>query len=199
MEVDTNEKGEFTAVLGDKQGYNGGPFEVHFLCSHISRQALESNPPTPLQFSVVTLQPPWRRGETGLETRWEHCLSPQQWSLVRAKFDAWVVCGRVLVGETQLPVPKVKVTAIDVDWVHDDPLGAAMTDGVGFFRIDYGSAAFKKDSLGLNIELVGGPDIYFKIETPAGDVLLAEPSSRGREPDRENRGPCCAVNLFVQK
>lgn len=199
IEVETNDLGEFKAELGDKQGYKGGAFEVDVYCGNVPHHVPGPKAPTPLQFSITTLQPLWRRTESGLMAVWEYCLSPRYWCLVRAKFDAWVICGRVVICDTQTPVGGVKVSAIDVDWLQDDPLGSAITDANGHFRIDYVSADFKKDIFGLNIELFGGPDIYFKIETLAGDAILTEPSSRGRQPDRENQGPCFCVELCVKE
>jgi hypothetical protein len=55
--------------------------------------------------------------------------------LVRSRFGAWVICGRVTVCDTGAPVAAVKVSAFDVDWLQDDPLGAAITDTNGKFRI----------------------------------------------------------------
>lgn len=199
IEVETNDLGEFTAELGDKQGYKGGAFEVDVYCGNVPHHVPVRSAPAPLQFSVTTLQPLWRRTETALIATWEYCISSRFWCLVRAKFDAWVICGQVVICDTQTPVGGVKVSAIDADWLQDDPLGSAITDANGHFRIDYVSADFKKDIFGLNIELFGGPDIYFKIETLSGDSILTELSSRGRQPDRENRGPCFCVELCVKE
>ena len=199
IEVETDDLGQFTAELGDKQGYQGGAFEIDVYCGNVPHHVPGPKAPTPLQFSITTLQPLWRRTETALVANWEYCISPRYWCLVRSKFDAWVICGCVVICDTKTPVGGVKVSAIDVDWIQDDPLGSAITDASGHFRIDYVSADFKKDIFGFNIELFGGPDIYFKIETLAGDALLTEPSSRGRQPDRENQGPCFCVELCVKQ
>jgi hypothetical protein len=76
---------------------------------------------------------------------WDHCLSPRYWCLVRSRFGAWVLCGRVVVCDTEAPVSNVKVSAFDVDWLQDDPLGSAITDTTGKFRIDYLADDFKRD------------------------------------------------------
>lgn len=196
-EFETNDAGEFVAELDEKQGYNGGAFEVDVYCGTLPGLKPAPQPPPPVQFSVTVLQPLWRKSERGAVAVWDHCLSQRYWCLVRARFGAWVICGRVVVCGTEAAVGAVKVSAVDVDWLQDDPLGSAITDASGRFRIDYLAADFMKDVLGLNIELFGGPDLYFKVETLAGDVLLAEPSSRGRAPDRENVGNCFCVELCV--
>src|SRR4029450_2216762 len=67
------------------------------------------------------------------------------WCLVRSRFGAWVICGRVVVCDTEAPVSNVKVSAFDVDWLQDDPLGSAITDTTGKFRIDYLADDFKRD------------------------------------------------------
>lgn len=199
IEVETNDVGEFTAELGDQQGYKGGAFEVDVYCGNVPHHIPGPKPPKPLQFSITTLQPLWRRTETGLMAIWEYCLSHRYWCLVRARFGAWTICGQLTLCKTGAPLGNMRVRAFDVDWLQDDSLGAAITDANGHFRIDYVSAAFKKDILGLNIELFGGPDLYFKVETLGGAPLLAEPPSRGRAPDRENVGHCFCVKLCVDK
>lgn len=198
-EFDTNAAGEFVAELGEKQGYNGEAFEVDVYCGTVPGRKPTPKPPKPLQFSITVLQPLWRQGERGLMAAWDYCISQRYWCLVRSKFDAWVICGRVVICDTQTPVSSVKVSAFDVDWLQDDALGSAVTNANGKFRIDYLAADFKKDVLGLNIELFGGPDLYFKIESLSGTVLLNEPSSRGRAPDRENVGNCFCVKLCVKE
>jgi len=93
------------------------------------------------------------------------------------------------------------VRAFDVDWLQDDDLGSGITDGGGHFRIDYTTADFQKTifSPSINVELVGGPDLYFRVETLGGTPLLIEPRSRGRQPDRENAGPCFCVDLCLSE
>jgi hypothetical protein len=198
-EFETNDVGEFVAALGEQQGYQGEAFEVDVYCGTVPGRKPMPEPPRPVQFSIAALQPSWHTHGHDALASWGYCLPQGHWSLVRAKFDARVIRGRVMVSDTKVPVGAVKVSAFDVDWVEDDALGSAITDSSGEFRIDYASADFRKDVLGLNTELIGGPDLYFKVETASGDVLLVEPGSRGREPDRENVGHCVYVELRVKK
>ena len=196
-EFETNDAGEFVAELGEKQGYKGEAFEIDVYCGTVPHLKPGPKPPQPVQFSISVVQPLYRRTESGLLAVWEHCLSARYWCMVRGRLGAWTICGRVTVCSTKAPAANVKVSAFDVDWLQDDPLGSAVTDLDGKFRIDYLAADFKKDILGWNIELFGGPDLYFKIETLSGTTLLAEPPSRGRTPGRENVGNCVCVDLCV--
>src|SRR5262245_27193594 len=167
-EFETNDAGEFVAELGEQQEYKGEAFEVDVYCGTLPGLRPTPQPPQPMQFSVTILQPLWRRSERGAIAIWDYCLSQRYWCLVRTRFGAWVICGRIVVCDTGAPVSSVKVSAFDVDWLQDDPLGSAITDASGRFRIYYLAADFKKDVLGLNIELFGGPDLYFKVETLSG-------------------------------
>ena len=198
-EFETNDAGEFVAELGEKQKYNGEAFEVDVYCETVPGRKATEEPPKPLQFSVTVVQPEWRRRDNALVAAWDYCISARYWCFIRAKFDAWVICGRVVVCDTKAPVPQVKVSALDRDWLQDDPLGTAVTDASGKFRIDYHAGDFKKDIFGFNIELFGGPDIYFKVESLSGSTLLAEPPSTGRNAGRENRGPCFCVELCLKE
>src|SRR5215831_12242340 len=81
---------------------------------------------------------------------------------------------------------------------QDDPLGSGLTDASGHFRIDYSGADFRKGTF-INVELFGGPDVYFRVETVGRDVVLAEPPSEGRAPGRENIGPCFCVGLCIDQ
>jgi hypothetical protein len=197
-EVETDDSGQFVFELGEKQRYNGEAFEVDVYCGTVPHRPPGRKEPTPLQFSITTLHPMWRETDEGFVAGWDYCISQRYWCWILHKFDLWVICGRVVVCGTQTPIPGVKVSAFDVDWLQDDPLGTALTDANGRFHIYYVSSTFKKGTFS-NIELVGGPDIYFKIATTGGIPLLNEDPSRGRKPDRENRGNCFCVELCLDK
>jgi hypothetical protein len=200
-EAETDADGNFQFVLGREQKYDGGAFEVDVYCGTVPHLKPGPKPPKPLQFSITTLQPQWRPyGEASLAA-WEYCLSKKYWCAVRARFGAWTICGRVTVCSTGDPVQGLTVRAFDADWLQDDALGAGVTNADGKFRIDYATADFQRTPLSplLNFELVGGPDIYFKIEASDGTVWLNEPRSRARKPDRENVGHCFCVDLCIKE
>jgi hypothetical protein len=199
-EAHTDAQGNFSFELGEEQHYTGEAFEVDVYCATPPNRTVKPEP-RPIQFSVTTLQPKWRQTETGAVAAWEYCLPARFWCAVLAQFGAWTICGRVITCDTQQPVAGVTVRAFDADWLQDDPLGSAVTDGTGRFRIDYSTVDFQQSIFSplINIEWVGGPDLYFRIETSGGIVLLAEPQSRGRDPDRENVGHCFCVDLCIDE
>jgi hypothetical protein len=196
-EVDTDDQGGFTATLGDHQRYGGEAFEIDVYCGTVPHRRPEPPPKGPVQFSITTVQPQWRERNDERVAAWDYALSQRFWCHVRALFDAWVICGRVTVCDTKQAAVGVKVLAFDRDWLKDDPLGTATTDGDGRFRIDYLGADFRRGTW-LNVELVGGPDVYFRLESPSGEVVQ-EPPSMGRNPGRENIGPCFCVSLCVKE
>lgn len=196
-ETATDEDGNFSFELGDKEDYGGEAFEIDLYCDTVPRAPQRrGEASSPLQFTITTLRPAWRRRGDDLIAIWDYCLPFRLWCRVRAWFGAWVVCGKVVDCETRTPLAALTVTAIDRDWLQDDPLGSDVTDGAGRFRIDYTPLAFTPGTF-IDVELVPGPDIYFKIEQGA-TVLLQEAPSRGRDPNRENVGPCFCVELCAE-
>ncbi|WP_270886041.1 hypothetical protein [Pedococcus sp. 5OH_020] len=189
--VDAN--GGFTVEL--EKGYDGGAFDVDIFCGTMTGHRV---PPKPLSFTLTTLAPQWRETEGGYAAAWSYDIPHRIWCGIRGRLGWWSICGDVRVCDTTVGVPGVKVSAFDVDWLQDDALGSAVTDATGHFRIDYTVADFSKTpwSPWINIELVPGPDVYFRVDGPTG-VLLQESRSRGRSPDRQNVGPCFCVDLCV--
>ncbi len=194
-----DEKGNFQFELGGKDKYKGEAFEIDVYCESVPHLKSKSENSKPIQFTVTVLQPQWKKVEDNYVGIWEYCIPWRFWCILRARFGAWVICGKVTVCQQQVPVGGVKVSAFDVDWLQDDEIGSAITDVNGKFRIDYTYSDFNKTPFSplINFELVGGPDIYFRIEDSGGTILLNEPRSRGRQTDRENVGPCFCVDLCV--
>lgn len=199
-ETRTDDQGNFTFELGEKERYAGEAFEIDVHCESVPN-AGEIRGAESVQFTVTTLQPAWKQQERGLVAAWEYCIPYRYWCLIRSWFRAWVICGKVMDCETKTPIPGVRVKAFDADWLQDDALGFGITDSQGKFRIDYTRAAFEKTPLswlGINVELTSGPDIYFHVETQPGAImLLKETQTDGRKPGRENVGPCLCVTLCV--
>ena len=196
-ETKTDANGSYSFNLGEKQKYGGEAFEVDVYCGTVPRRIPGHKDPTPRQFTITTYQPAWKQtGENEFVAVWNFCISYRYWCYIRGLFDAWVICGRLTACVDGSPIWGATVSATDVDWLQDDPLGSGVTDVNGNFRIDYNSAAFKVTPFTpwLNFEWVGGPDVYFKA-TLGPDVILDEPSSMGRSAGRENIGPCFCVDL----
>lgn len=193
----TDEAGDFHIEIGDDTGYDGGPFEIDVVVEQVDGKAGRR----PVQATLTALQPRWRQVEDGVFVAvWDYCLHHRFWCALLEALDLWMICGRVLDCETERPQPGLKVFAFDVDWIQDDDLGSATTDGTGRFTITYAGADFKKTPFpAINFEWTGGPDLYFRVETAGGLVLLAENRSRGRDKDRENAGNCFCVTLCVEE
>lgn len=198
-EVRADKNGQFTFKLTKEQKYNGEAFEIDVCVDTVPGAKAKKN--ESLQFTITTLQPRWRQTEQGFIYKWDYCLPSRFWCAIRARFDAWVICGSVVSCDDKVPIAGVRVKAFDVDWIQDDPLGNAVTDVSGHFRIDYASIDFSQTPFSpfINFEWVGGPDVYFHIETTSGSPLLTESSSKGRTTARENIGPCFCTSLCLEK
>jgi hypothetical protein len=200
-ETKTDAQGNFSFNLSREQKYNGEAFEIDVYCGSVPYRKKTAQPPKPRQFSITTLQPSWKTvAENEFVGAWQYCIPYRFWCHFRGLFDAWVICGHLTNCEDKSPIPGATVSAFDVDWLQDDPLGSATTDATGHFRIDYTSADFKLTPFSpfINLELVGGPDVYFKA-TLGSDTLIDEPRSTGRTAGRQNVGPCFCVDLCTDK
>lgn len=197
-EARTDEKGDFSFELDERQKYSGEPFEIDLRCGTVRGAGPGAKP---LQLTLTTLQPQWRQTEAGWIAAWEYGIPHRHWCAVRARFDAWTICGRVTVCDGAGPVMGVRVLAFDADWIQDDPLGSGMTDASGEFRIDYTGSSFRRTpfSPAINLEWSGGPDLYFRIEAADGTPLLIEPRTLARTPARENIGHCHCVKLCIKE
>jgi hypothetical protein len=199
-ETVADDQGNFTFNLGERQKYNGEAFEIDVYLTDVPDRKITDKKPEPLQFSITTVQPQWRETDNTFVAVFQYCIPARFWCFLRARFGAWTICGYVTICGTKTPLAGVRVFAFDRDWLQDDALGSAVTDSTGHFRINYIADDFRKTIFpSIHIELFGGPDIYFRVETLGGTVLLAEPPSRGRDNDRNNRGPCFCVDLCVPK
>jgi len=200
-ETTTDVGGNFAFDLGDNEKYNGEAFEIDVYCGTVPRRKLGRKKVEPRQFSITTLQPLWRQtGEGDFTVGWDYCLPSRFWCYIRGLFDAWVICGRLTTCTDGAPIPGAVVSAFDVDWIQDDTLGSGTTDSTGHFRIDYNSADFELTPFSplINVEWVGGPDVYFSATLGASNILQ-EPRSEGRAPGRQNIGPCFCVDLCSDK
>lgn len=197
-ESGTDDEGRFRFELDEDQDYNGEAFEVD-----VSLESVPGLPENvdrdPVQVSITTLQPQWRKSEEGAIFGWEYCIPERWWCRVRELFGVWTICGQVTHCQSGQSIGAGStVIAFDRDWIQDDEIGSATTDADGKFRIDYIREDFEPGVL-IDVELIGGPDLYFRVESPAGQPLLKEDPSKGRTPARENAGPCFCVDLCVEE
>jgi len=201
-EAHTTADGGYEVIVdqsSDESNYDGGPVEidVRFIASDLSqRDGVDGT----LQVSLTVLQPNWRQREQGYISVWDHCLSQRFWCQLLEQLDLWIICGQITDCETQQPVTGVKVEAYDADWLQDDYLGVATTVGGGQFHIWYTRADFETTIFpAIDLELFGGPDLYFRVSTLGGIPLLEESQSDGRASGREDVGHCFCVNLCVEE
>jgi len=194
-ETETDGEGRFEVELGEGEDYDGEAFEIDVRTDHVPGEQAEE---TTLQFALTTLQPEWRKAESGAIARWEYCVPQRFWCAVRERFGAWVICGRVTDCDTEEPRRGLEVIAYDKDIIQRDRLGSATTDANGHFRIYYERSDFERVPFSFSpIELIGGPDVTFEVRDGSGNQLLVEDPSKGRESGRENVGPCFHESLCV--
>jgi hypothetical protein len=200
----TDEKGNFEFSVDAK--YSKTAFDIDFECGNVPRTPPRPPRENPLQFHLTTFYPQWainQKTDTNYY-RWEYCLPAKWWCHIRGfYFDAWVICGHLYTCGTKQPIPGVKVTAWDADFLTDDNLGSAITDAAGHFRIDYTSRDFRKTFLsplinvetdpGLPLSFQSGPDVYFKYEY-SGVSIQGETSANRRN----NVGYCLCVELCLK-
>ncbi|NGP89958.1 carboxypeptidase-like regulatory domain-containing protein [Fodinibius halophilus] len=194
----TDENGGFDFNLNEIKGYDGESFEIDVLVEKAPGQEKRPDNLDPVQFTADVYKPHAKGREDEKKSAWEYYVPYRYWCRIREKLGGYVICGRVLDCETENPIPNVEVFAFDRDWIQDDALGSATTNGNGHFLIYYSASDFKKGTV-WDVELVGGPDLYFSVETSLGTPLLSEDPSRGRKPDRENAGACFCVTLCLSK
>lgn len=122
---------------------------------------------------------------------------PQRtWCPLKRAAGSWTVVGQITAcGSKNVAVGGVTVAAFDKDITADDALGSDVTSASGVYRIDYPASAFRQGTI-VDVELVEGPDLYFRI-TDGASVLLDEPRSAGKGQGRKNVAPCAVVDLCV--
>jgi hypothetical protein len=108
--------------------------------------------------------------------------------------DWWSVFGRVTECSTGRAISGAQVSAFDTDCTAHDPLGADVSNGSGVYRIDYPGSAFRQGTF-IDVELFGGPDIYFRVTDSGGGVLIDEAPGAGRGSGRADRDCCARVDL----
>lgn len=203
-ETETDEAGNFTIELSDKQKYDGGAFDIDFECGTVPIRFPRNPPPPPrgpFQFHITTHQPMWKESlENQRIAYWEYGITHKFWCWLLRLFSLYVICGRVVDCETRIPLGGLKVKAFDVDLIQDDFLGEGTTNSSGHFKIYYTESDFSKTIFPwLNVEWPAGPDLYFSVETGSGTVIMQEPRSRGHQKDRENAPNCFCVELCVKR
>jgi len=200
-EARTNDQGEFAFRINtEKDKYAGEAFEVDVRLTSAPGRKPDAKPVV-VQCTITSLKPEWtQHGDEMVAPYWNYVIPARYWCHLLAYFDLWVICGRFVTCEGKQPLPGATIRAFDADWIQHDALGEAITDFNGRFRIYYTSADFKKTPFSpwINIELTGGPDLFFQAEF-GGSLVINESSSAGRQPGRENAGHCFCIELCTDK
>lgn len=177
--------------------YAGQPLEIDVFFSAVPGRSTETTR-EPAHVTLGYLVPDWQEADGTLTARFEHVLDTARWNEVRARFDAWSVLGRVTEDPTDLPLGNLRVFAFDADLVQDDPLGSAVTDAQGRFRIDFMSRDFQRTLARVPYERKG-PDLYFRIEAEDGRLLIDEGKAGAAHPDRKDIGNASWTEFRVQR
>ncbi|HEU4556369.1 MAG TPA: hypothetical protein VFS20_00925 [Longimicrobium sp.] len=131
-------------------------------------------------------------------------IPPERWAEILGTRLRRRIYGRITVCGTDQGVGGVKVSAFDSDCIQDDALGSDFTDAAGNYVIYYSEAQYKQTPLSpvINIDTplsgADGPDVYMKIQTGGGDLLLDEASNVGRGPSRRNAPYIFKLDLCVK-
>jgi hypothetical protein len=193
MDDDTDDNGAFCF---DNPQYEGGLIDLYVCINSIPAPALQEDSvelEEPCYLFLGTYKP-FKFGDSWYLVI---VIPAVIWCRIRRKADLWVIVGRVTpCDDDTIGLGGLTVTAKDVDIVQHDVLGTAVTNPNGVFRIDYPGDRFRQGTW-LDVELFGGPDVFFEIQDSDGNPLLDEPSHQGRRPGRCDRGPCFCVNLCV--
>jgi hypothetical protein len=199
-ETRTDRNGEFAFQLDPKKDhYSGEAFEVDVRMTSVPGRNPDAED-IPVQFTITSLEPEWtEEGNALVAPYWDYIIPARYWCHLLTYYDLWVICGKFVTCKGQQPLPGAIIRAFDADWLQHDPLGQATTDFNGRFRIYYTSADFKKTPFSplINVELIGGPDLFFQAEF-GGSLVLNESASAGRQPGRENVGHCACVELCAE-
>lgn len=200
-ETRTDHNGEFHfRIDSEKNDYSGEAFEVDVQMSTMPGRDPDAAP-IPVQFTITSLSPSWTQQDQVLVTPdWDYFISARYWCYLMSLYDIWIICGKFVTCEGKKPLPGAIIRAFDADWIQHDALGSATTDFNGRFRIYYSSTAFKKTPFSpwINVELTGGPDLFFQAEF-GGATVINESASSGRQPGRENAGRCVCIELCTDK
>src|SRR5476649_2113740 len=72
-ETKTNAQGGFVFELGERT-YNGEAFEIDLYCGTVPHRKPTRKTPVPRQATITTIQPVWKRTETGFMAGWDYCI-----------------------------------------------------------------------------------------------------------------------------
>ncbi len=192
------ESGKYVLTIDDKE-YDGGALDLDLFVGTPPRPRHEPGAKA-RQLAVTTLQPRWRQREDAYLAVWEYAIPNRFWCHILALFGIWTISGRITTCDDHTPIPGAVVTAFDADWLQDDALGTATTDGSGHYVLTYLASDFRRTPFSpfINVELTEGPDVYVTV-TLGGQPIITETQSDGRRTGRQNVGHCFCLDLCTDK
>lgn len=200
----TDAEGEFDITIGETGDYDekaAADYDGEAVRFDVLVTAVDGHEGEPVQTTLTTEQPRWGKStdeDAVARGRLDYTLNEKEWCYLLEELGIWVVAGRVTDRETGDPLRNLTVTAYDADIIQSDTLGSATTGPDGGYAIYYRIADFEAVPAWWApgpIELQPGPDLYVTVTNADGVVVLEEPTDRGRDPGRENVGPCARVDI----
>ncbi len=191
MRARSDEDGQFEFKLSEE--YKGDLLDLYAIVDRVPTPTLDEPfemLPRQVVLSLGTCRPIRFAGHWNLIS----VIPMPTWCRIRAQADMWVIVGRVETSNGTQGIGNVTIRAFDRDIVQDDLLGVDTSSSAGLFRIDYPGSNFRQGTI-IDVELFGGPDIYFEVEDADGNLILDEPPSQGRSLNRRDRGHCFCVRL----
>jgi hypothetical protein len=207
----TDAEGGFDITVGETGDYDekaAAAYDGEALRFDVLVTSVDGHEGDPVQATLTTEQPRW--GKSGDESnvavaRIDQTLNEKEWCRFLEELGVWLITGRmtrqVNGRDTGEPLRNLTVTAYDDDIIQDDELGSATTGADGGYAIYYLPADFEEVPSWWTpgpIELRPGPDVYVTVANAEGVTLLEESGDRGREPGRENVGPCARIDIQLE-
>jgi hypothetical protein len=207
----TDAEGGFGITIGETGDYDekaAAAYSGEAIRFDVFVTAVDGNEGDPVQATLTTEQPRWGTpdDETNVTVgRIDQTLNDKEWCLLLEELGVWLITGRVTRQvdgvDTGEPLRNLTVTAYDDDIIQDDDLGSATTGADGGYAIYYLPADFEAVPSWWTpgpVELRPGPDVYVTVTNAEGVTLLEEPGERGRDPGRENVGPCALIDIPLE-
>lgn len=186
----TDGSGGFALELG--AAYRGGPIALELWCSTVPGRPASSALAEPCGVTLAVITPAWRRVPSGQVAPWETCVSATVWGAMRERFDAHVLCGQVRGAASARPRGAVHVSAL---WQNEQrclPIGDAITDASGRFRIDYPGSKQRERARKLP-----GATLTFRLTNAEGDPLAQASPRKVHALDLGS--PCSCANLALRE
>ena len=199
-ETETDELGNYAVALNSL--YDGGTLDIDICCTNAPTELASSTHTyknsTEKQFLITTVQPFWQisKDQASLVYQCNYEIEGKAWASLLKVFKLHVICGRLFEATDNQAIASASIFAYDLDLLQDDYLGMAHTDENGCYKIIYRDDDYQKTIFeNMSSEWRNCPDIYFRIESQAGKLLLKEDRKCGIAKNRKNANTCLVVDF----